>query len=182
MLQIASRVALASLLLVVGDIDGARVRVEGAATLALGFVELGRNPVFTLLAEVEVAAGRIDAALVALQRAGDLDMAIPFSFGGRTLWIGAVQVPLAESRFEDARAIVEPILHLAVESGARSWEPDARHLLAAALAGLGRVDEAVVHLRKALEVADEIGRVIGRKALVADLAAAEDRLGAAAAS
>jgi DNA-binding CsgD family transcriptional regulator/tetratricopeptide (TPR) repeat protein len=113
------------------------------------------------LAEYLIETGRSDAALAALERAVELVPAEPPSperayalgslAGGLMLaWRHAESLPLAEQALALARAV-----------GAREAEVRALTVLGVDLPCLRRTEEGVAHFREALQLAEEIGDLIG---------------------
>ncbi len=135
-----------------------------------------RVTVACLAAQVALAGGRIDRAvehLDAAEAAGALRQTELMSGALRA----SLMTAIGHEAYEEALALTERLLGLAVASGDRTLEADGHHYRAASLARLTRLSEARAHYRMAESLYRELERPQGLAAVALNRSILDLRLG-----
>ncbi len=170
---------LAKVMLAEGDPDGCieQLLAAGGGPELPGYAPGMRPPWYDVLVQAELARDNADAA----KGWADRSQAMEAVFGAKyTHAISRARVHVATGDYESAIDLATFALDYVVAIGARVVEADHRRVLAAALAGRGRIDDAEEELRRAKALLAECGAMRLHADVVADqrrVAAARPRHG-----
>ena len=171
-LQLSVLATYAGMLLLAGEPGRARAHAERARGLRVPGLQVAEIAQ-CILAGIELADGRPEAARALADPGTGYFEAQPFAYAAAHLWSAPIEAAIAVGETEPARAIAARILQRSSEAGARVWEPEARRLVALAMLARGSIDEAKAELHTALDLAREIGLVGDAAAIERALAGAE---------
>jgi LuxR family transcriptional regulator, maltose regulon positive regulatory protein len=161
--NVAARVALSCIELAyicraLGDDGQARASIQEAIQIYDGFSPWGSKYAAAHQAKIDLERGDIDAAGRWAQ-ANDLVIDGDFEFHREIEYLTLARVFIAQKRFEEANALVKRVYRIAQDIGKRQTELEGLILLALVLSVQGEIDQALVHLEKALSIGEPEGYI-----------------------
>jgi LuxR family maltose regulon positive regulatory protein len=137
-----------------GNDEQSRASLQEAIQIKGGFSPWGSKYAAAHQAKIDLERDDIDA-VERWTRANDLAIDGDFEFHRETL----ARVFIAQKRFEQAHALAQRIYRIAQEIGKRQTELEGLILLALVFSVQGETDQALVHLEKALSIAEPEGYI-----------------------
>jgi LuxR family maltose regulon positive regulatory protein len=153
-----SCIELAYICRALGDDEQARASIQEAIQIYDGFSPWGSKYAAAHQAKIDLERGDIDAAGRWAQ-ANDLVIDGDFEFHREIEYLTLARVFIAQKRFEEANALVERVYQIAQDIGKRQTELEGLILLALVLSVQGEIDQALVHLEKALSIGEPEGYI-----------------------
>ena len=141
-----------------GNGEQSRESLQEAIQIMDGFSPWGTKAAIAHQVKFDLASGDIDA-VERWTQANDLTIDGDFEFDREIEYLTLVRVFIAQKRFEKAYALGQKIYRFAQDIGKRQLELDGLILLALVFSVQGETDQALVHLKKAVNIAQPEGYI-----------------------
>ena len=141
-----------------GSDEQSRASIQEAIQIMDGFSPWGSKYATAHQVKLDLARGDINAAERWAQ-ANDLVIEGEFEFHREIEYLVLVRLFIAQKRFEEAHALVERVYRIAQDIGKRQTELEGLILLALVFSVQGETDQGLVHLEKALSIAEPEGYI-----------------------
>ena len=141
-----------------GSDEQSRASIQEAIRIMLGFSPWGSKYASAHQVKLDLARGDIDTAERWAQ-ANDLVIEGEFEFHREIEYLVLVRLFIAQKRFVEAHALVERVYRIAQDIGKRQTELEGLILLALVFSVQGETDQGLVHLEKALSIAEPEGYI-----------------------
>jgi LuxR family maltose regulon positive regulatory protein len=139
-----------------GEVDQARASMQEAIQMMEGFSAWGVKYVAGYRAKLNLAYGDLEA-VERWAQTNDLVTNGDFEFHREIEYLALARVLIAQQQYEQAYTLAERIYRIARETGKRLTELEGLILLALVSSNRGEMDQALVHLERALSIGEPEG-------------------------